>query len=198
MRRALIAITGLAAGTTALVVLKGGPGAGQATAGDVPAASAPVAPGGSPAPDALPPTAAGVTPSAAPSTSAKPSAKPSADRTPATRPSSRTRTAPAAPKTTTKAPKPTTRTVTGPTVTYRYGSLRVQITLSGSRIVDATGLDMPVGGQEGQRADDVQARYSGSSGEVVAKQSANLNTVSGATYTSTAYKQSLQSALDRA
>ena len=40
MRRALIAITGLAAGTTALVVLKGGPGAGQATAGDVPAASA--------------------------------------------------------------------------------------------------------------------------------------------------------------
>lgn len=198
MRRALIAITGLAAGTTALVVLKGGPGAGQATAGDVPAASAPVAPGGSPAPDAPPPTAAGVPPSAAPGTSAKPSAKPSADRTPATRTSTRTRTAPAAPKTTTKAPKPTTRTVTGPTVTYRYGSLRVQITLSGSRIVDATGLDMPVGGQEGQRADDVQARYSGSSGEVVAKQSANLNTVSGATYTSTAYKQSLQSALDKA
>ncbi|GAB3068551.1 FMN-binding protein [Micromonospora schwarzwaldensis] len=199
MRRTLIAITGLAAGTTALVVLKGGPGAGQATAGDLPVALAPVAPGGSPAPGGPTPTASGGgTPSAAPSTSAKPGAKPSADRTPATRTSTRARTTPAAPKTTTKAPKPTTRTVTGPTVTYRYGSLRVQITLSGSRIVDATGLDMPVGGQEGQRADDVQARYSGSSGEVVAKQSANLNTVSGATYTSTAYKQSLQSALDKA
>ncbi|NED50753.1 FMN-binding protein, partial [Micromonospora aurantiaca] len=43
MRRALLAITGLAAGTTALVVLKGAPGAGQATP-DVPAALAPVVP----------------------------------------------------------------------------------------------------------------------------------------------------------
>ncbi|MFI7212868.1 FMN-binding protein [Micromonospora maritima] len=198
MRRALLAITGLAAGTTALVVLKGAPGTGQA-AQDLPVALAPVTPGGSAAPDGPTPAApGGVTPSAAPSASAKPSAKPSADRKPAGGGETRTSSAPSAPKPTTKAPKPTTRTVTGPTVTYRYGSLRVQITLSGSRIVDATGLDMPVGGQEGQRADDVQARYSGSSGEVVAKQSANLNTVSGATYTSTAYKQSLQAAIDKA
>ncbi|WP_262282273.1 FMN-binding protein [Micromonospora sp. MA102] len=194
MRRALLAITGLAAGTTALVVLKGAPGTGQA-AQDRPVAAAPVAPGGPAAPG---PTPAGVTPSARPSASAKPTAKPAASRTPGTRGGTTTRATTAAPRTTTKAPTVTTRTVTGPTVAYRYGSLRVQITLSGSRIVDATGLDMPVGGQEGLRADDVQARYSGSSGEVVAKQSANLNTVSGATYTSTAYKQSLQAALDKA
>ncbi|MFG1678193.1 FMN-binding protein [Micromonospora sp. NPDC049282] len=199
MRRALLAITGLAAGTTALVVLKGGPGAGPATAQDLPAAQAPVAPGGSPAPGgaAAGPSAAPSV-SATPGASAKPSAKPSADRKPASRSSTRTSTAPAAPRTTTKAPKPTTRTVTGPSVSYEYGSLQVRITLSGSRIVDATATGMPLGGQSGQRSDDVQARYSGSSGEVVAKQSANLSTVSGATYTSTAYKQSLQAAIDKA
>ncbi|MET7835289.1 FMN-binding protein [Micromonospora sediminicola] len=198
MRRALLAITGLAAGTTALVVLKGAPGTGQA-AQDLPAALAPAAPGGSPAPGGPTPTSpGGVTPSAAPSASAKPSAKPSADRKPASRGGTRTSSAPAAPRTTTKAPAPTTRTVTGRSVSYEYGSLQVKITLSGSRIVDATAIGMPLGGQSGQRSDDVQARYSGSSGEVVAKQSANLSTVSGATYTSTAYKQSLQSAIDKA
>ncbi|MEU1844432.1 FMN-binding protein [Micromonospora sediminicola] len=198
MRRALLAITGLAAGTTALVVLKGAPGTGQA-AQDLPAALAPAAPGGSPAPGGPTPTSPGaVTPSAAPSASAKPSAKPSADRKPASRGGTRTSSAPAAPRTTTKAPAPTTRTVTGRSVSYEYGSLQVKITLSGSRIVDATAIGMPLGGQSGQRSDDVQARYSGSSGEVVAKQSANLSTVSGATYTSTAYKQSLQSAIDKA
>ncbi|MFI5832705.1 FMN-binding protein [Micromonospora sp. NPDC051300] len=200
MRRALLAITGLAAGTTALVVLKGGPGAGPATAQELPAAQAPVVPGGSPAPgDAVAPSAAAPSVSATPGASAKPSAKPSADRKPASRGSTRTSTTPAAPRTTTKAPaKPTTRTVTGPSVSYEYGSLQVRITLSGSRIVDATATGMPLGGQSGQRSDDVQARYSGSSGEVVAKQSANLSTVSGATYTSTAYKQSLQAAIDKA
>ncbi|NES29328.1 FMN-binding protein [Micromonospora terminaliae] len=198
MRRALLAITGLAAGTTALVVLKGAPGTSQA-AQDRPVAEAPVVPGGSAAPGPAP---GGVTPSARPGASAKPSAKAGASRAPGTRTSATTRVTTrattAAPRTTTSAPKVTTRTVTGPVVSYRYGSLQVRITLSGSRIVDATGLGMPLDGQSGLRSDDVQARYSGSSGEVVAKQSANLNTVSGATYTSTAYKQSLQAALDKA
>ncbi|WP_435124729.1 FMN-binding protein [Micromonospora tulbaghiae] len=198
MRRALLAITGLAAGTTALVVLKGAPGAGQATP-DVPAALAPVVPGGSAAPGPPSPTGSapgGVTPS--PRASSKPTPKPSADRSAASRGGTRTSTSPAAPRTTTSAPKVTTRTVTGPSVTYEYGSLQVRITLSGSRIVDATAIGLPLGGQSGQRSDDVQARYSGTSGEVVARQSANLSTVSGATYTSTAYKQSLQAALDKA
>lgn len=194
MRRALLAITGLAASTTVLVVLKGAPGTSQA-AQDRPVAEAPVVPGGSAAPERTP---GGVTPSARPGASAKPSASAAASRTPGARTSATTRATTAAPRTTTSAPKVTTRTVTGPVVSYKYGSLQVRITLSGSRIVDATGLGMPLDGQSGLRSDDVQARYSGSSGEVVAKQSANLSTVSGATYTSTAYKQSLQAALDKA
>ncbi|MGR6321329.1 FMN-binding protein [Micromonospora soli] len=191
MRRALLAITGLAASTTALLVLKGSPGATQIAQG-LPAAGAPVAPGGSTAPGLTP----GATPD--PTASAKASVKPGASRTSGAKASPTVRTTTAAPRTTTSAPRPATRTVTGPTVSYKYGSLQVRITLSGTRIVDATALGMPVGGQSGQRSDDVQARYSGTAGEVVAKQSANLNTVSGATYTSTAYQQSLQAAIDKA
>ncbi|WP_446216240.1 FMN-binding protein [Micromonospora sp. IBHARD004] len=188
MRRAVLAITGLAASTTALVVLKGSPGASQ-VAQDLPADQASVAPGVTPAPG---------TPAASGAPSARQSAKASASRTPGTRTSTTAKATTAAPKTTTSAPKTTTRTVTGPVVSYQYGSLRVQITLSGTRIVNATGLGMPQSGGSGLRSDDVQARYSGTSGEVVAKQSANLNTVSGATYTSNAYQQSLQAAIDKA
>ena len=88
--------------------------------------------------------------------------------------------------------------MSGPTITYEYGSLSVQITLSGSRIVNATGIGLPQSGQSGQRSDDVQRTYSGTSGEVVQQQSADLNTVSDATATSNAYQQSLQAAIDRA
>lgn len=191
MRRAVLAITGLAASTTALVVLKGSPSASQ-VAQDLPADQASVAPGGSAAP--------GLTPAPRASASARPSAHPSGSRTPSAK-TSTTAKATAAPKTTTSAPKTTTtttRTVTGPVVSYKYGSLQVRITLSGTRIVDAIGLGMPQDGGSGLRSDAVQNQYSGTSGEVVAKQSANLNTVSGATYTSTAYKQSLQAAIDKA
>lgn len=193
MRRAVLAITGLAASTTALVVLKGSAGASH-VAQDLPADQASVVPGASgPAPGATPAPGS----ASGPAPSARPSA--GASRTPGTKQTGATAKATtAAPRTTTTAPKPSTRTVTGPTVSYKYGSLQVRITLSGTRIVDATALGMPQDGQSGLRSDDVQARYSGTSGEVVAKQSANLNTVSGATYTSTAYKQSLQAAIDKA
>ncbi|WP_406042259.1 FMN-binding protein [Micromonospora sp. NBC_00898] len=192
MRRAVLAITGLAASTTALVVLKGSPGASQ-VAQDLPADQASVVPGASgPAP--------GVTPAPGSASGPAPSVRPSAgaSRTPGTTKTTGTAKATTAAPRTTTAPKPSTRTVSGPTVSYKYGSLQVRITLSGTRIVDATALGMPQDGQSGLRSDDVQARYSGTSGEVVAKQSANLNTVSGATYTSTAYKQSLQAAIDKA
>ncbi|MEU3454193.1 FMN-binding protein [Micromonospora sp. NPDC006766] len=200
MRRALLAITGLAAGTTVLVVLKGSPGASQVVP-DRPVAEAPVATG---APSTPGPTPAAPDASAHPrgtaptgSASAKPGAKATAG-TPGATPGSTAKPTTAAPKPSTGAPKPATRTVTGPVVSYKYGSLQVRITLNGTRIVDATALGMPQGGQSGRRSDDVQARYSGTSGEVVARQGANLNTVSGATYTSDAYRQSLQAALDRA
>ncbi|SBT45375.1 FMN-binding protein [Micromonospora auratinigra] len=201
MRRALLAITGLAAGTTALVVLKGSPEPGQA-AQVLPGDQPPAVPGGvDPAATAAASAAAsGVTPapSATPTGSARPSVEPSASARPGgTRTTAAPRTATSAPKTTTAAPKPATRTLYGSTVSYKYGSLRVQITVSGTKIVNATATGMPSSGESGRKSDAVQGDYSGTSGQVVQKQSANLNTVSDATYTSNAYKQSLQNALSQ-
>ncbi|MFR9774896.1 FMN-binding protein [Micromonospora sp. MS34] len=193
MRRALLAITGLAASTTALVVLKGSPGAGQA-AQALPGDQPPAVPGGVDPAGAAGPSAAVPAPSAA---GTKPSAKPSASGTRSADAKPTATKTTAAPKTTTAAPKPATRTLYGPTVSYKYGSLRVQITVSGTKIVNATATGMPSSGESGRKSDDVQSAYSGTSGQVVQKQSANLNTVSDATYTSNAYKQSLQSAINQ-
>ncbi|MFF5171874.1 FMN-binding protein [Micromonospora sp. NPDC000089] len=209
MRRALLAITGLAASTTALVAFKGAPDA-TPVAQDLPAGRASAVPGGAApeAPTATPgPTG---TPAARPSATPKPGASTSAsaDRTPSAR-ASTTRggtggkttaprtTAPSAPRTSTP-PKSTTRTVTGPVITNEYGNVQVQITVSGTRITNAVALELPDGGQSGQRSDRVDAAYSGTSGQVVRQQSASLDTVSGATYTSQSYRQSLQAAIDQA
>lgn len=132
-------------------------------------------------------------------TSASPRPGRTATRAPASRPSVTSR-APSAPRTTTKPPPaPTTRTVTGPVVENEYGNVQVQITLSGTRIVDVVALELPEEtAQSDQRSEQVDGRYSGGSGLVVQRQSADVDTVSGATATSTSYKQSLQAAIDRA
>ncbi|WP_432954944.1 FMN-binding protein [Micromonospora haikouensis] len=185
MRRALLAITGLAAGTTALVVLKGSPGASQA-AHEPPAAASP---------------SGGVTPPADRATfGAKPRASattPAATGTPSARATSARPTS--APRATTAAPRATTRRVTGPVVENEYGNVQVQIVLAGTRIVDAVALELPQEtAQSDRRSDQVDGRYSGTSGQVVQRQSAEVDTVSGATATSESYRRSLQAAIDRA
>ncbi|MFI7574014.1 FMN-binding protein [Micromonospora sp. NPDC049497] len=192
MRRALLAITGLAASTTVLVVLKGSPGASQ-VAQDLPADRPAVVPG-SAGPTATGEVTADPSPTAA---SPRPSRAPSARPTSGSGSTTRT---PSAPRTTTKPPdQPTTRTVTGPVVENEYGNVQVQIVLSGSRIINATALELPQEtAQSDLRSEQVDDRYSGTGGMVVQRQSADLDTVSGATATSTSYKQSLQAAIDRA
>ncbi|SCL16672.1 FMN-binding domain-containing protein [Micromonospora nigra] len=197
MRRALFAITGLAASTTALVVLKGAPGSTPAAAGDVPTGGQPVAPAG-PAPDDTP-----VAGKSAPDPSARTSRSPkpgrSATEAPTRRPGTATTIRPPATSRTTAPPRSTTRTVTGPVVSNEFGNVQVQVTLSGSRIVDVVALELPeTTAQSDERSDQVDGRYSGSSGLVVRQQNADLDAVSGATATSTSYRQSLQAAIDRA
>ncbi|MFJ6196187.1 FMN-binding protein [Micromonospora sp. NPDC092111] len=198
MRRALLAITGLAASTTALVVLKGSPGASQ-VAQDLPA-GAPVG-----TPGEADPATPGASPD--PTASARPTGRPSAtaSRTPGARSSTGggsgstgTKTTPAAPRTTTAAPKSTTRKVTGPVISTEFGNVQVQITVVGTKITNAVALELPQGGQSDLRSDRVDNAYSGTSGNVVRQQSANLDTISQATTTSNAYKQSLQAAIDQA
>ncbi|MGC4847668.1 FMN-binding protein [Micromonospora sp. DT15] len=203
MRRALLAITGLAASTTALVVFKGSPGTSQ-VAQNLPTAQ-PVNPSGpgvdpSAAPDAPGADPAGGAPSS--SASAKPSTSPKPGKTTARPSGTKTTKAPSAPRTT-KAPQSTTRRVTGTGFdavegSQKYGFVTVQIVVSGNRIVDAVALSLPSGGESDIHSGDVRSSYDGSGGQVVQKQNANLNTVSGATATSDAYKKSLRSAIEQA
>jgi uncharacterized protein with FMN-binding domain len=76
----------------------------------------------------------------------------------------------------------------------QYGIVQVKVTMSGRRITDVTAMSLPQGG----RSSDIsgfaapQLRR-----EVLKAQSAKIDTVSGASYTSAGYAESLQSALDR-
>lgn len=124
----------------------------------------------------------------APSPSASPSHHP-APTAPAT-----TADAPSAPKTTSAAPTP--RTVTGATAETKYGPVQVRITLNGSEITGADAVRYP---DETARSRDINSTaVPRLNEETLAAQSADIDTVSGATYTSAGYRQSLQSALDRA
>jgi uncharacterized protein with FMN-binding domain len=86
-------------------------------------------------------------------------------------------------------------TLTGEAVASRYGSTQVQVTITNGQITSVTALQLPTGGRSGQISRYVEPILSS---EVLTAQSANIDIVSGATYTSEAYAQSLQSALDRA
>lgn len=88
-----------------------------------------------------------------------------------------------------------TRTYDGTLVNMRYGTVQVEITVSGGKVVAVTALALPVGGRSGAISDYVGPILSS---EAVAAGSASIDLVSGATYTSEAYAQSLQAALDQA
>ncbi|GAA3835036.1 FMN-binding protein [Streptomyces chiangmaiensis] len=87
-----------------------------------------------------------------------------------------------------------TKTATGDSVQTRYGPVQVRIKVKNGKLTDATAVTYP---QESPRDQEInsyavpQLRR-----EALAAQSANIDMVSGATYTSQGYQQSLQSALD--
>ncbi|MER6460083.1 FMN-binding protein [Streptomyces sp. NPDC001288] len=87
------------------------------------------------------------------------------------------------------------RTVTGQVAQTQYGPVQVRITVSGGKITEAEAVQAPKGGTSDQKTALSVPKLNQ---EAVAAQSANIDSVSGATYTSTGYKQSLQSALDQA
>jgi uncharacterized protein with FMN-binding domain len=85
--------------------------------------------------------------------------------------------------------------LTGAIVSSRYGNTEVQVTIANGQITAVTALQLPSGGRSGQISSYVEPILSS---EVLTAQSANIDIVSGATYTSQAYAKSLQSALDQA
>jgi uncharacterized protein with FMN-binding domain len=87
-------------------------------------------------------------------------------------------------------------TVTGNAIGTRWGTVQVQVTIADGRLVDVSALQMPTDDHHSiaisERAEPVLRSAA------LEAQSADITVLSGATYTSLAYAQSLQSALDEA
>ncbi|WP_020076152.1 FMN-binding protein [Cryocola sp. 340MFSha3.1] len=88
-----------------------------------------------------------------------------------------------------------TTTVTGSAVQTRYGTVQVEVTFSGTTITAVKTLQSP--DRDGRDIEINNQALPILQQEVLASQSANIDTVSGATYTSEGYIQSVQSAIDQ-
>lgn len=89
-----------------------------------------------------------------------------------------------------------TTVVNGTSVDTRYGPVQVQLHVRGGRIVSATAIDYPQGSGRDREINSYAIPILQK--ETVAAQSAQVDTVSGATFTSDGYRTSLQAALDSA
>ncbi len=190
MRRAVLTLSGTVAGLAALFSFKTHvPGAAPVAEPSTPA-------GLSVSASASPAASAAGSASAAPSASAKKTAKaPSTRTTPET-------TRPVTPATTTPATHPPTAppstapakpsgNFTGPNENTQYGPVQVRLTVANGKITAANDVQQP--------EDSIGAHaVSRLNSEVLTAQSANIQAVSGATYTSNGYIASLQQAVDQA
>ncbi|MEU0093265.1 FMN-binding protein [Kribbella sp. NPDC006257] len=86
--------------------------------------------------------------------------------------------------------------VNGTSVPTRYGPVQVRLMIRSGRIVTATAIDYPASGGRDREINSYAIPQL--ERETIAAQSAHLDTVSGATYTSDGYRGSLQAALDAA
>lgn len=136
-----------------------------------------------------------VTPEATPSASASPSTT-AESATPTASPSASASDSTTTDTTTTTTTGLADGTYTGDAVRTRYGNVQVQITVSGGAITDVQVPQYPSSNREDQQ---INARaLPVLISETTSAQSASIRMVSGATYTSQGYTQSLQSALDQA
>jgi uncharacterized protein with FMN-binding domain len=86
--------------------------------------------------------------------------------------------------------------LTGSAIQTPFGTVQVQVTLQNGQITDVQALQLPGDQRRSQQIGQYAAPQLRS--EVLAAQSSQVDTISGATYTSQGYLQSLQSALDQA
>jgi uncharacterized protein with FMN-binding domain len=90
----------------------------------------------------------------------------------------------------------TSKTYTGTAADTRYGPVQVKITVSNGKITAVDAVDYP---QSEPRDQEINAyAIPQLNSETLSAQSSKIDMVSGATYTSGGYIQSLQSALDQA
>ena len=175
MKRVILALTGTVAGVAALLSFK--------THSPIPASAAGLPSVGLPASSSSPAASAGTT--AGGGSSAPPD--PSAGK----RAASATRSA---------APGPTvsaaTATYTGRAVDTQYGTVQIKITVAAKKITNVAFVQLTAFDGRSQEINSYAAPILLQ--ETMTAQSANINNVSGASYTSQGYAQSLQSALDKA
>jgi uncharacterized protein with FMN-binding domain len=88
------------------------------------------------------------------------------------------------------------RTIDGDPVDNPYGTVQVRVTLHGTKITNVAPLQMPVDRQYSAEISQQAAPLLLQ--EVLQAQSAQIGLLSGASFTSQSYAQSLQSALDKA
>lgn len=125
-----------------------------------------------------------------------PARAPHAGPAPASGPATATGPAPSGGATST-APVPAatgTRSATGPVENYGYGQLAVRVTVTGTKITGLSVIGLQTAESYSQQlaAQVIPMLRT----EVLSAQSAQVNAVSGATYTTEAYTYSIQSALD--
>ena len=125
-----------------------------------------------------------VVPSEAPSASPGSSASPTPTPTKTPKPS--------------KAPTGTLKdgTYDGDAINFKYGTAQVEIVVSGGVITEVKALQLPTGGGYTKRVTTFFQTQVPS--RIVADQGWKISNVGGATFTSRAYSQSLQSAINQA
>lgn len=88
------------------------------------------------------------------------------------------------------------RTLDGQAVVTRYGTVQVRVVVSGKSIKNVSFLQLTADDPHSQEINDQAGPMLLQ--ETLQAQSSNIDTISGATFTSEGYVQSLQSALDQA
>ncbi|MFJ1596599.1 FMN-binding protein [Streptomyces sp. NPDC088261] len=194
LRRIMIGVAATASGVVLLLALKQPGGSSVAVATVPPGGVAPPPAGapratGDPAADA---PAADAPAAGAPSAGARDAGAEDAGAQDAAVPAPK---APAASRPARPA-APRVRTVLGDAVDTQYGPVQVQLTLSGTKIVKAAAVQAP--GSDAQSKSVTANAVPQLNQAAVTAQSAGIDAVSGASYTSKGYRDSLQSALDKA
>lgn len=100
----------------------------------------------------------------------------------------------AAPKASSTGTPSSSRTAVGPQVNYSWGVLSVSVTVSGTKITKIGIASLDDGGNPRSQSID-QSSIPVLEQQAVAAQSASIQGVSGASYTSAGFEQSLQAAL---
>jgi uncharacterized protein with FMN-binding domain len=180
MRRAVITLTGTVAGLAALLSFK--------THSAAIADAAPVAPTVTSQSSSAPAATAVASKTPVAGTKKSPTAGTSA--TASTSPAASQAASPKA-----SVAAQSARVITGSVANTQYGPMQVQLTVTGTTITKATAVQQTDDGAESMQIDSFAIPQLNK--ETITAQSAKIDAVSGASYTSMGYIQSLQSAVDQ-